>query len=279
MKRLPVIVALLVLVGPPAHGATALTVTAGRIVLSATGRLTADGGVQLGDGRVNLRGHTFVFDTRSGRGQLTSARAQVEDGVVEGRRIELEVRRSRVETLTASGAASFEIRRAVLYADRIDVVVSRRGLRATGDVRVFVPPDVVAFGQSLVYDAAHDGAVLEGPVRIQSGTGLLTGEVLRARAVSGNPEIVVSGRVEFDYGEGSGRARLARLWPGQHRAVLEDDVFLQHGRQRLWAGRVTVFYRDRRIAADDVRQIVLEEATASSGGRPGVKGSSGEGDG
>lgn len=257
-----VTLALVTLLAVPAGGrGLTVTITAGRMEADATGGwVVAERQVTVTDGHVRFVGQRLAFNWRLGQGLLIAGRGRIEPGLLEAGRVLFRVSGNRITAVTGFGDASFEAHGGVLFAERIELGIAQRALRASGDVRIFVPPDVVAFGQSLVYDARADRVVLAGPVKVQGGAGGLTGSELWMQGVLGKPEVVVSGEVRFDYVEGRGRAGRARLLAAEHRAVLEGEVFVEHGRQRLWAQRVILFYRERRLVAERVRRLLVEEA-------------------
>lgn len=239
----------------PARG-RGVTVFAGRLEGdSRTGRVVAEGNVRVTDGRVTLQGSRLVL--AAGRGTLSAGRAIVPEGVLDAHRMDIALRGGVVWQISGRGEASFETPRGVLFGDVIEFDPQARRARAVGSVRVFAPPDVVAFGAELVYRAADSAATLRGPVKVQSGQGVVTGHSLE---VARNFErVFVTGPVRFDYGEGSGEARRAEVVPGLQVAVLEGEVFVQHGRSRLWAHRVMVFYRERRVVAEGIQRLLVEE--------------------
>lgn len=194
---------------------------------------------------------------------VTDGRVRTPQGTLEGERIEILLLRARIWKVSGFGKASFESTRGVLFADVIVWDPRSGDVRARGAVRVFAPPDVVAFGVEFRYDGAGMGIELSGPVRVQSGQGIVAGSALRA--TRGLARVVVRGPVRFDYGEGSGQAQRAEVVPGDRIVVLEGDVSVQHGRHRLWADRVTVFYRDRRVVAEGVRRLLVDEEQKEEG--------------
>ncbi len=64
--------------------------------------------------------------------------------------------------------------------------------------------------------------------------------------------------MRFDSLDVAGRAQTAQVFARAQRAVLVGDVFVQRGRETLWADRVTIFYSTHRVA-EGVRRMVIEE--------------------
>ena len=176
---------------------------------------------------------------------------------MQGARVELAFTQARITRMAAQGDASFETRRGVIFADRVEVGLSSGRLTATGSVRVFVPPDVVAFGSRLVYGRPTGQIRMEGPVRLQSAQGLVAGDVLEGS--EGLQWVVMRGGVRIEYADLRGRADIARLFAQERRVVLEGRVFVQRSRQSMWADRVTIFYGTRRVVVEGLQRLLIEE--------------------
>jgi len=249
--------ALLVLTPVPALGG-GVEISATRIEGQGnTGVLLARGNVRISDGLTVLVGTQLVADLRDKRAVLTGGRVRIRDGLLEASRIELTFTAFRITRIVARQNASFQTRRAILFAQTVEVWPQEGKLAASADVRVFTLPDVVAFGSRLTYDRTSRRLLLEGPVRVQTGQGAVRGTSLEA--LEGLEEITVRGDVRFDYLDITGRAQTAQVFARAQRAVLVGDVFVQRGRETLWAERVTIFYSTRRVVAEGVRRMVIEE--------------------
>jgi lipopolysaccharide export system protein LptA len=249
--------AVLVLTPVPAVGA-GVEISATRVEGDGnTGVLVARGNVRISDGLTFLVGAQLVADLRARRAVLTGGRVHSRDGLLEASRIELTFTAFRITRILARQNASLQARGAVLFAQMVEVRPQEGRLAASGDVRVFTPPDVVAFGSRLTYDRATGRLLLEGPVRVQTGQGAVRGTSLEA--LEGLEEITVRGGVRIDYLDVRGRAETARVLARAQKAVLVGDVFVQRDREALWADRVTIFYSTRRVVAEGVRRMVVEE--------------------
>jgi len=249
--------AVLVLTQVPAPGA-GLEISATRVEGDGnTGVLLARGNVRISDGLTVLVGAQLVADLRARRAVLTGGRVRSRDGLLEASRIELTFTAFRITRILARQNASIQMRAGVLFAQTVEVRPQEGRLEAFGNVRVFTPPDVVAFGSRLTYDRATGRLLLEGPVRVQTGQGAVQGGLLEA--VEGNQEITVRGGVRIDYLDLRGRANTAQVFARAQKAILVGGVFVQRGREALWADRVTIFYSTRRVVAEGVRRMVVEE--------------------
>ncbi|MDR7573983.1 MAG: hypothetical protein QN194_13805 [Armatimonadota bacterium] len=230
---------------------------AGMEVDGNTGRLMARGRVRVSDGIRTLTGELLIANLRTGLGVLRAGQVRIPEGVMQGARVELAFTQARITRIAAQGDASFETRRGVIFADRVEVGLSSGRLTATGSVRVFVPPDVVAFGSRLVYGRPTGQIRMEGPVRLQSAQGLVTGDVLEGS--EGLQWVVMRGGVRIESADLRGRADIARLFARERRVVLEGRVFVQRSRQSMWADRVTVFYGTRRVVVEGLQRLLIEE--------------------
>lgn len=247
----------LVLAQAPALGAR-VEISANRVEGDgSTGLLVAQENVQISDGLTVLTGARLVADLRTRRAVLTDGRVRSRDWLLEASRIDIAFTPSRIARILARGNASLQMQSGVLFARTVEVRPQTGHLTASGEVRVFTPPDVVAFGSRLTYDRATGRLVLEGPVRLQTGQGAVRGAFLEA--LEGSQEITVRGGVRVDYLDVTGRAGIARVFGREQKAVLEGDVVVRRGREVLWADRVTIFYVARRVVAEGVRRLVIEE--------------------
>ncbi len=159
--------------------------------------------------------------------------------------------------MVAIGEASFETPHAVVFAQIMEMDLRGGRLTARGDVRVFVPPDLVAFGPRIFYDRASGRVRVAGPVRVQSAQGRVVGRFLEA---SEEGWVRVEGEAYLEYADGNGRARAVVWVTSERKVVLEGEVFLQGARQVLWADRVTIFYETRRVEVEGLRRLLFEES-------------------
>ncbi len=259
MRRPLLIACALVLLLGTRAATNPFTITAARVDADArTGAVVAEGEVRASDGASVLTGERLVVDTRRGRGVLVQGQVRVQGNTVEAAHIELRLAGWRVRQLVAQGEASFETPHGVVFAQTMEMDLPTGRLVARGDVRVFVPPDLVAFGPRLFYDRTSGRMRLSGPVRVQSAQGRVVGRSLEA---SQEGWVRVEGEVSLEYADGSGRAQAVVWVTSEKKVVLDGEVFLQRGRQVLWADRVTIFYEARRVVAEGLRRLVLEEGT------------------
>lgn len=257
MRWKAVLLALLVLTPVPALSA-GVEISAARVEGDGnTGLLVARGNVRISDGLTVLVGERLVADLRAKRAVLTDGRVHTRDELLEASRIEVTFTASRITRIVARGNASLQMRRGILFARTVEIQLVEGHLAASGDVRVFTPPDVVAFGSRLTYNRATGRLLLEGPVRVQTGQGVVRGAALEGSV--GLQEITVRGDVRIEYLEVTGRAETVRVFGREQKAVLVGGVFVQRGREALWADRVTIFYGTRRVVAEGVRRLVIEE--------------------
>ncbi|MER3456531.1 MAG: hypothetical protein C4304_06540 [candidate division GAL15 bacterium] len=234
-----------------------LTLTADQVEAdSRSGKVLARGRVWVSDGATTLTGERLVLDVRVQQAILVRGRMQAQDGTLEAGRIHLFFAGPRIVRVLAREAVALETPRGVVFADTVEARPDAGRLMASGDVRVFVPPDVVAFGPQLVYGRAPARLRMGGPVRVQSAQGVLRGRTLEA---SEEGWVRVEGEVLLEYADTTGRAGSVVLFGREKRVVLEGDVFLQRRRDRLWADRVTLFYEQGRVVAERVRRLVVVE--------------------
>ncbi len=249
--------AVLALAVAPGSG-RAVQITAARLEADEdTGVVVARGPARISDGSTVLTGQRLVVDLGKRRAVVTEGQAHTREEVLEAARFEVRFSGSRITGIRAHGDASLQRGRSVVLAQLMEFRFTEGRLVASGEVRVFTPPDVVAFGSKLTYDRPTGRVALTGPVRVQTGQGAVYGAALEGSLPL--EEATVYGDVQIEYVDLTGRAETARVLGREQKAVLLGGVFIQRGRQTLWADRVTVFYASRRIVAEGLRQLVIDE--------------------
>jgi lipopolysaccharide export system protein LptA len=239
-------------------GAASLTITASRMRSdAATGVVVAEGEVQISDGTTVAVGRRLVLDTRRRTAVLTAAKVRGPHGVLEALEITLRFTPTRVTHVAARGKATLELRRGVLSADEIGISLEEERLTATGHVQVFTPPDVLATGSHLTYNRRTGRVALAGPVRVQTGQGVVTGQ--RLEGAEGLQEARLWGDVRVIVQDITARADAATLIAPAQKVILTGAVRITQRGQTLEGSRVTIFYGARRVIAEGPTRLRFEE--------------------
>ena len=254
---------LLALFPPPGAAAPspgpALTITVQGTITSdeATGLVVGEGGVRLSDGTTEAEGARIVLDRARGRAQLTGSPARVRspEGTLSARQVEAYFTAARLTRIVARGAAALGLRRGTVRAETITLVPGGEALTASGGVRVTSPPDLVATGSALTYARGSGRLVLEGPVRLATAQGVVTGARLEGR--EGVEEATLSGGVVAQFSGITARGQVLHLRARDRVAVLAGDVYVRQGTRELWSPRVTIHYGERRVVADGPTRLRL----------------------
>jgi len=245
---LVMLLAFLALAPFPAWAAP-LTITAARMHSdSASGVVVAEGGVRISDGATVAVGRRLVLDTRRQRAILIQGTVRGREGVLEGLEITLRFTPTRLKEVTARGEASIETRRGVLFAHEITIVLTEDRLTATGGVRVFAPPDMLATGSGLTYNRRTGRVTLAGPVTVQTGQGKVTGQ--RLEGVEGLQQARVSGDVRAIFRDITARADAATFDALAQKVILTGAVRVQQDGRTLEGTRVTIFYTTGQIIVE-----------------------------
>jgi lipopolysaccharide export system protein LptA len=168
--------------------------------------------------------------------------------VLEGLEITLRFTPTRLKEVTARGEASIETRRGVLFAHEITIVLTEDRLTATGGVRVFAPPDMLATGSGLTYNRRTGRVTLAGPVTVQNREGRVTGE--RLEAAEGLQQARVWGDVRVSFRYITARADAATLIAPAQKVILTGAVRVQQDGRTLEGASVTIFYATRQIVVE-----------------------------
>lgn len=223
----------------------------------------ARGHVRISDGRSVVRADVAVYSVKerkiSLRGRVTMVTPEGDLSAMEA--VAYVSRGRTLETIEASGKVEVESQRRVLSADAVTYTPGGQALTARGNVRIFVPPDLIATGQQLV---ARRGAVavMTGRPRVQNRDGYVQGD--RLEVDEKTETAFVRGNVVGAFQEVRITAETATLFAREKKVVFREHVkIIQPGRV-MTADRVTIFYESRRMIAEGATTIHIEDEGTSN---------------
>ena len=182
MRAFLLVLLTLVLVGPAgeATGAAGRTIElrADEVTLRQGGAVVeARGRVRITDGRNRMTSDRAVYTVRARRvalsghvtittprGDLAAASATAVFGPVNA-----------VDTIDAAGKVTLTAQQRVVRAERLTYVVASGAVTADGGVEVFIPPDIIGRGRTLLMKIG-DAATLRGSARVQMKDGYVEGD-------------------------------------------------------------------------------------------------------
>ncbi len=147
-----------------------------------------------------------------------------------------------------SGNASVETTQYALSADSIDADRSGEHLVAAGHVTMFDAPDLVVTGDRLVYDGRSQHGLVTGHPTVANKAGRLQGsaiELFRAE-----DRAVIHGPVQADVYGAVATSEDAAVNFKTSVATLTGKVVIVRRQGTLWADRVTIDYKTRRLVAE-----------------------------
>jgi lipopolysaccharide assembly outer membrane protein LptD (OstA) len=249
---------------PPPAEAAQVVLTANQLTVDAqTGVLEASGSVRISDGRTVATGSRLTLNSKSNTATLLDGQVKDPRGLLKGRSVTVYFTRSRVTRALARGNASLAIADRSLTAGEVDLRLTDNQVRATGAVRYTMPPDIVVAGSNLIYDRAAGTLRLEGPVRVQTVEGTLTGRQLEATETL--QQATVRGDVQASFAGITARAETAALQAKEAKVVLTGDVRVRQGSREMHSPRVTIFYRSRRVVAEGPTRLRIEDGGEGQG--------------
>ncbi|HEY6102658.1 MAG TPA: hypothetical protein VI007_05470 [bacterium] len=216
----------------------------GRVRITAgAARMGADRAVYaLRSRRIILSGHVTVTAPQ-GDLEADSARAVLSIG-------------NALETVEASGRVTLETAQRVVRAERLTYGVAGGAVAADGGVEVFIPPDIIGRGRSLVMKRG-EAATLLGRARIQTKDGYVESD--RMDFAERTQVAFARGNVVGVFEETRITSAAATFYNLERRAVFRDGVRVVRPGRTLQAQVVTIHLKDRRIVAEGETTIRLED--------------------
>lgn len=262
MRRLPLALVLsLILASPATAGgapAGALELRAAEVTVRGGGQvIEARGNVRITDGTHRVRADRAVYTVRERRIELTgSVVIESPEGTLEAARaLILLTPDRRLDSVEAAGGVELETRDRVLKASRVSYAVGGETITASGNVSLFMPPDLIATGQQLRADRAT--ATLSGRARVQNRDGFIEGDAIEV--IEREQVAHVRGSVRSVFQDTTITANTATLFGNERKAVFRDNVTVTSPGRTLQAQQVTVFYESRRLVAEGETTIRFEE--------------------
>lgn len=252
---------LLALAGSVPAGAAQISIQAKEVEVDRTkGLVVARGGVRLTDGKVTVRSREMTLD-QNGRTATFTGQVRV---VRPGEELAAEVvtvvfdARNTVQQVTAREGATITTKDFLLSARGIQATFAAEKVVASGNVRLLVPPDMLATAERLTYTHKTQEAVLEGNPRVQSKDGYLSGDRLTVWVQT--PKALATGSVRGEVAGVRFSAAEARMDHKTKTVFLHGNVEIRGSTQELRADSVTVYYGERRMVAEgEVRIRASEE--------------------
>jgi lipopolysaccharide export system protein LptA len=254
-------VLLLILIGAVPAGAAQFSIQAKEVEIDRPkGLVVARGGVRVTDGKVTLTSREMTLDQNRRTGTFTGQVRVVRPGeelAAEVVIITLDAKNT-VQQVTARNGATVTTKDFLLSAREIQAMIDTETVVASGNVRLLVPPDVLATAGRLTYTRKTQEAVLEGNPRVQSKDGYLSGERLTVWVQT--QKALASGSVKGEVAGVRFSAAEARMDHKAKTVFLRGDVEIRGSTQQLRADSVTVYYGERRMIAEgEVRIRTSEE--------------------
>lgn len=212
-------------------------------ITAGAARMTADRAVYTVRTRhLALSGHVTVTAPQ-GNLEADSARAVLGTG-------------NTLETVEASGRVTLETAQRVVRAERLTYGVAAGAVEADGGVEMFIPPDIIGRGRSLVMKRG-EAATLLGRARIQTKDGYVESD--RMDFAERTQVAFARGNVVGVFEETRITAAAATFYNLERRAVFRDGVRVVRPGRTLQAQVVTIYIKDRRIVAEGETTIRLED--------------------
>lgn len=261
MRLLPLALMLALTLAPAraeAAPARALELRAEEVTARSGGQvIEARGNVRITDGEHRVRADRATYAVRERRIELTgNVVIESPDGTLEAARaVILLTADRRLDSVEAAGGVELETRDRVLKASRVSYAVGGETVTASGNVSLFIPPDLIATGQQL--RAGRATATLSGRARVQNRDGYIEGDTIEV--VEREQVAHVRGSVRSVIQDTTITAEAATLFGKDRKAVFRDNVTVTRPGRTLQAQQVTVFYESRRLVAEGETTIRFEE--------------------
>jgi lipopolysaccharide export system protein LptA len=216
----------------------------GRVRITAgAARLSADRAVYtVRTRRIALAGHVIV-SAPQGELEADAATAVLGPG-------------NTLETVEASGRVTLETQQRVVRAGRMTYAVAAGAISADGGVEVFIPPDIIGRGRTLIMKRG-EAATLQGRARVQTKDGYVESD--RIDFSERTQVAFARGNVVGVFEETRITSAAATFYSRERRAVFRDGVRVTRPGRTIQAQVVTIYFRDRRIVAEGETTIRLED--------------------
>ncbi len=146
-----------------------------------------------------------------------------------------------------NGNASVQTPQYALSADSIDADRSAEHLVAAGHVTVFDAPDLVVTGDRVVYDGRSQHGLVTGHPTVANKAGRLQGSAIELFRAENRA--VIHGPVQADVYGAVATSEAAAVNFKTSVATLTGKVVIVRRQGTLWADRVTIDYKTRRMVA------------------------------
>ncbi|HXX40327.1 MAG TPA: LptA/OstA family protein [bacterium] len=211
--------------------------------LTATGHVRVDYGTDHGTSdslRLNHAAHTALL---SGHVTVTGPQGRATaDAVTLTLTPSNEVTRA-----VMTGNASVETAQYALSADSIDADRSAQRLVADGHVTVFDAPDLIINGDRVIYDERTQHGVVTGHPTVANRAGRMQGTVIEL--FRAEDRAVIHGPVQADVYGATATSANATVDFKTSIVTLTGKVVIVRRQGTLWADRVTIDYKTRRMVA------------------------------
>jgi lipopolysaccharide export system protein LptA len=220
--------------------------------------IEASGNVIITDGRSTIRAGHALYTLRDRRilldGGVKIVTAQGD--LVANRAVILLGKGNAVAFVEATGGVAVKAQQRVLRADLASYEVASESLVATGNVTLFVPPDLTAKGAELVAKG-RQVATLTGRPRVENREGFIEGDRIEFREQT--QTAYVRGNVVSVFQDIRISAGNATLLAKEGHAIFREQVRVTRPGRTLSAEMVTLYYRERRLVTEGPTNIRIEE--------------------
>lgn len=220
--------------------------------------IEARGNVRITDGRSTIRAGRAVYTLRDRKilleGEVKIVTSQGDFAA--SRAVVLLDKENAIAFIEATGAVTVEAQQRVLKADRVTYEVAKAGLVATGNVTLFVPPDLIAKGGELVAKG-RESATFTGRARVQNRDGFIEGD--RIEVQERTQTAYIRGNVVSVFQDIHITAGNATLLAKEGQAIFRERVQVTRPGRTLSAEIATLYYRERRLVTEGPTNIRIEE--------------------
>lgn len=219
--------------------------------------IEARGSVRITDGRSVVRAGRARYSVRTRRIELAGGVAvDSSEGDLRAGRALLHLGPDRrITGVEASEGAALTAGGRRLEAERVSYTIGGPSATASGNVRLRLPPDIVATGDRLTLRGAV--AVLEGGAKVETAEGAIEGQTIEV--AERDRTAFVRGGVRAVFGEMRITSNAATLYGPERRAVFRDNVTVVQPGRTMKASLVTVFIDEKRLVAEGETTIRIDE--------------------